>query len=578
MLNKRIRNMIDAIFAEMKMTAENLALRDELMANAQARYEDMIAQGKTEDEAFAQVAASLEDVNDLLREMNGESAPQAETDAEQPDAQPSREQETDAPQTDLGDALNKAFTALGDWGQSIMPQAKKLARQMDDATGGVLRDIGRAVNKGMQEAQRAASDVIDKAKQDANTPREADYTVTDAPETLRENAKDLRAQAGIKRAIGSEEEAEALEMQAEALETQAEAIESLAEAQAQAEETFANAQEQAQETAEDAPIFGADGELNEDAFAKNVEKMSREADDLLCEAGKTVEDLGRKASQWGDELVNGARDPQSSEVRFPVAGLREVKIKLDADDIAILPADGDEIIVSWEAQNAESEFHAQMDGHTLSVSRKNPDIFKTFFSVFSKQGGKVFVRVPRGYAADYTLSTTSGAVHLSAVDADNVTVSTTSGDVRIEPDAGVRARDLKVESVSGNVTISAMAIEISAESVTGDVFVSCDAKSVSAESVSGKVHAEGASDEWKVETVSGLSEIICTVVPGGKIKAESVSGNMTLWLPSSIRGFAVEFDAVNGKLTNEFGVNRFGTCALPIHLDTLSGNVVITRL
>ena len=42
-MNKRIRSMIDAIFAEMKMTAENLALRDELMANAQARYEDMIS-------------------------------------------------------------------------------------------------------------------------------------------------------------------------------------------------------------------------------------------------------------------------------------------------------------------------------------------------------------------------------------------------------------------------------------------------------------------------------------------------------------------------------------------------------
>ena len=123
-----------------------------------------------------------------------------------------------------------------------------------------------------------------------------------------------------------------------------------------------------------------------------------------------------------------------------------------------------------------------------------------------------------------------------------------------------------------------MAIEISAESVTGDVFVSCDAKSVSAESVSGKVHAEGACDEWKVETVSGEAEMICTVVPGGRIKADSVSGNMTLWLPSAIRGFAVEFDAMNGKLTNEFGPNRFGTCALPIHLGTLSGNVVITRL
>lgn len=586
MMNKRIRSMIDAIFVEMKMTAENLALRDELMANAQARYEDMIAQGKSDEEAFAQVAASLEDVNDLLREMNSDPAPQEKGDDAHPQSESAAEEEStaqprnDAPQTDLGDALNKAFTALGDWGQSIMPQAKKLARQMDDATGGMLRDIGRAVNKGMQDAQKAASDVIDKAKQDAKAPREADYTVTDAPqtprenaETLRKNAEDLRAQAGIKRAVGSEEEADALEMQAAALETQADALD--AQADAQAQETPADTQAQ---NAEDAPIFGADGELDESAFAKNVEKMSREADELIREAGKSIEDFGRQASQWGDELVNGKRDPQSREVRFPVAGLREVKVKLDADDIAILPTDGEEIVVGWEAQNADGEPKVEMDNHTLSISRKNPDIFKTFFSVFSKQGGKVFVRVPRGYAADYTLSTTSGDVHLSAVDADNVEVSTTSGDVRIEPDTGVRARDLKIESVSGDITVSAMAIEINAESVSGDVFISCDAKSISAESVSGKVHVEGACDDWKVETVSGAAEMICTVVPSGKIKADSVSGNMTLWLPSSIRGFAVEFEAMNGKLTNEFGVNRFGTCALPIHLGTLSGNVVITHL
>ena len=53
MMNKRIRSMVDEIFSEMKMTAENLALRDELMANAQARYEDSVAQGKSEEEKRA---------------------------------------------------------------------------------------------------------------------------------------------------------------------------------------------------------------------------------------------------------------------------------------------------------------------------------------------------------------------------------------------------------------------------------------------------------------------------------------------------------------------------------------------
>ena len=67
-MNKRIRSMIDEIFSDMKMTAENLALRDELLSNAQARYEDAMAQGKPEEEAFCEIAASLEDIYDLLAE------------------------------------------------------------------------------------------------------------------------------------------------------------------------------------------------------------------------------------------------------------------------------------------------------------------------------------------------------------------------------------------------------------------------------------------------------------------------------------------------------------------------------
>ena len=159
MMNKRIRSMIDGIFSEMKMSAENLALRDELLANAQARYEDVIAGGKSEEEAFAEVAASLEDVHDLLSEMNGGVAaePKASEIPEAPEApetvQPQEEKK--AAELDLGETLNKAFSALGSFGKSIMPQAKKLVRDMDEATGGKLKDMGKAMNKGMKDAQKA---------------------------------------------------------------------------------------------------------------------------------------------------------------------------------------------------------------------------------------------------------------------------------------------------------------------------------------------------------------------------------------------------------------------------------------
>ena len=87
------------------------------------------------------------------------------------------------------------------------------------------------------------------------------------------------------------------------------------------------------------------------------------------------------------------------------------------------------MLVEWEAgREGVEQPTVTMEEHALNVRRANPDVFKTFFSVFQKEGGKVTVRVPRGYAADYVLGTTSGDIRLYAIDVDKVKVNTTSGD------------------------------------------------------------------------------------------------------------------------------------------------------
>ena len=610
-MNKRIRSLIDDLFADMKMTAENLALRDELMANAQARYEDAVAQGRSEEEAFADVAASLGDVRSLLDHTDG-CAPHAdghgepeavqEADAAEAGDEAAGEQteapaqdhagsddEAEAPdgaqdaQTgkdageggnafDLGDALNSVFSALGDLGRSVMPQAKKLVRDMDNATGGMVKDVGRAVNRGMRDAQKAAGEAIDRmnrreAKSAQGTEPQAEQPAQSAHE-LRETAKDLRAQAALKRVSGDEENAAALENQAEAMETQADAIE-----QAEAmEQAGRDAQHQADEQTQRPPLCGEDGEIDEGTFADAVEDIARDAERLADEAVSRVKGCAQNIA--GGEPVENMRLTQ----HFPVAGLRGVDVKLDADDVTIEPGDGLELEVCWEAEKALTVPEVRMDGHTLVVRRANPDVFKTFFSVFKKDGGHVTVRVPRGYAADFTVGTTSGDIALRDVDVADLHVSTTSGRVRLEPDATVRAGKLEVSSVSGTVTISACAQELEISGVSGEQFISCDTVKADVNTVSGRVHAEGACDEWEVSSVSGPVEIVCTVVPSHKIKVDTVSAGARVWLPGDVRGFAASVSGMSGSIVNDFGPERYGTCALPIHMDTISGQLAITRL
>ena len=175
-MNSKIRSLIDEIFSEMKMSAENLALRDELMANALAHYEDEIAKGRSEEEALSEVADSLGDVHSLLAEMNAgkKEPPKEQNDKEKPrpfwsameepaeaksEEKPADEkakprpfwsamEETESPQEEpfagnteeakgwngsIEDTIGKAFGALGEMGKQVMPQMERLVRKADRA-------------------------------------------------------------------------------------------------------------------------------------------------------------------------------------------------------------------------------------------------------------------------------------------------------------------------------------------------------------------------------------------------------------------------------------------------------------
>lgn len=150
--------------------------------------------------------------------------------------------------------------------------------------------------------------------------------------------------------------------------------------------------------------------------------------------------------------------------------------------------------------------------------------------------------------------------------------------MRVEPDAGIRAKEIDVTTISGGATVSACAGDVVVSTVSGKQFVSCDANRADLNVVSGKIHAEGASEEWEISSVSGDVEVLCTVAPTRKIQINSMSASVHVALPGDIRGFVADISSMSGKIVNEFGPNRYGTCALPIHMDTMSGKLMLTRL
>ena len=557
-MNRKIRGMIDSVFSDMKMSAENLALRDELMANAEARFADSMAEGKSEEEAFAEVAASLEDVRATLIEMNEQAEAEKKAETEE-----KTEAQNDAP--DFTDAFTKAFDAIGGFGKQFLPQMGKLAQQADDATGKVFSEFGKYVGKGAVEVGRAAGEAIDmisKTIQEA-TKREL------SEEELLARAREIRIQAEIRQEADDQEGARQLRRKAYELEMQAENLrKAKAEAEAEkvadikTEEPDGEDAEYEQAVPDDDGQDGTDRVLDPDELKSVVDQILDDVNEEIDNAGIHLEDAPVNVT-----VTN----------RFDPAVIRGVTVNLDADDVTVTLSDTEMIEVEWTAEGDAVQPTASVYDGMLTISRKNSDIFQTFFSVFRKEGGKLVVRVPDVVALAYKIKTTSGNISVDSISAKELSAESISGHIRLEPDMNTIAEKVHVNSVSGRVEAEVHSDAVDVTTVSGCQTVDGITEKVELNSVSGAIRSQCFADKYDVESVSGNVVIDCKGIPGGMIKMSTVSGSAKLTLPKDIKGFKAETSGIGGIASNDFGVERFGTCALPIRFDSMSGKLTITR-
>lgn len=71
-MNKRIETHVNALFANTPNGSHVLDMKEELLANLNDKYNDLITSGKNEDEAFALVISGIGDIGNLLKDL-GES-------------------------------------------------------------------------------------------------------------------------------------------------------------------------------------------------------------------------------------------------------------------------------------------------------------------------------------------------------------------------------------------------------------------------------------------------------------------------------------------------------------------------
>ena len=70
-MNEKLRNYIDTLFANAPTTVRAVELKEEMFQNLTDKYNDLIAQGKSEESAFNIAVASIGDVDSLIAGLSG---------------------------------------------------------------------------------------------------------------------------------------------------------------------------------------------------------------------------------------------------------------------------------------------------------------------------------------------------------------------------------------------------------------------------------------------------------------------------------------------------------------------------
>jgi hypothetical protein len=202
-----------------------------------------------------------------------------------------------------------------------------------------------------------------------------------------------------------------------------------------------------------------------------------------------------------------------------------------------------------------------------------------------KEDTVITVNVPRAAAID--VNTVSADIDVDGIaGAREMEVESVSGDQRVRGDA----ERVDLASVSGDVDLESASRDLSVETVSGDIEAKGVSGRIDAESVSGRIYLEATKvDDMSAATVSGDVELRTGALGTGRIKVESMSGEVNLSVPADMSA-RIEAESFSGSITSDFGTVEeeehgpgsslsatAGKGEAQITLESFSGDVTLRR-
>ena len=234
--------------------------------------------------------------------------------------------------------------------------------------------------------------------------------------------------------------------------------------------------------------------------------------------------------------AEGAAGYVSETFSVEPARVREIEVDWLGGSVMVVLTDDDSLSfaeMAYQDVPEEQRLSYALDGDTLKI-----DFCRSGHLLSSSPEKQLVLSIPRGLTLEkFEADTTAAAVNVTGLHTQTVDIST----------------------VSGSVDLAAEAYEIDISTTGGCAAVDADFYQLDFSAVSGS--------------------LTLTMQRAAEVDAETVSGGVTIHLPPSSYGFALDFETVSGTPEIAFDANggdghwTYGDKASTLTVDTASGNL-----
>ena len=271
-----------------------------------------------------------------------------------------------------------------------------------------------------------------------------------------------------------------------------------------------------------------------------------------------------------------------SDVR-PINPDGEVSIDNAKGAVVVRVSDQPEVRINGTLGDGVERLAIEGDRRHLSIRVINPQSKSWLGNWGDAQTGDTRLEITVPAHASIVVEGVSAVTDIKGVAGHRLSVNSVSGNVQVEASPG----EARVESVSGDLHLHLDTSKTQAKTVSGNLDLQGRINGdVSVETVSGHIvlRAEKPSDV-DVSAVSGDADLRTGLAPGGQLKAESTSGDLSLMLPATSSA-QLQLSSFSGTIRSDSGSvetpehgpgaslkTRLGRGDASVMLESFSGDV-----